>query len=183
MSTHHDRILKISRVPLDHIFATAARVYRRFHLRPALSSWHAAAVQETHRINRRNDAAICIQNLVRMFLARRVTGRHRRTRGTGAVEASKVIQSGFRAQKTREVAAERGICRKKQEKIGKPQRQNDTAQAQRERREASVVIQASWRAAVGRGKGAERARQKLRAVLVGLGGGLGRMHRYVDPKT
>lgn len=41
------------------------------------------------------------------------------------------------------------------------------------------MIQAAWRAAIDRVEAAERARRKLRAVLVDLGGGQGRMHRYV----
>lgn len=114
-----------------------------------------------------------------MFLARRVARRHHRTRGPVAVEAAKTIQSVFRAQKTREIAAEREIRWQTREELWEVQRQNETSRTQRERRGASIAIQAAWRAAIGRAEGAERARRKLRAVLVDLGGGQGRMHRYV----
>lgn len=167
------------RVPLDHIFATAARVYRRFRLRPALSFWHSFAVSETRRLNRITKASTTIQSLVRMFLARRLAMRFHLARGPAAVGASKVIQSGFRAQKTREIVAERATRRQKREELWEVHRQNETARAQRGRRDASVVIQASWRGAIGRLEGAERARRKLTGVLVDLGGGQGRIHRYV----
>lgn len=112
-----------------------------------------------------------------MFLARRLAVRFHRTRVAAAVEASKVIQSGFRAQKTRKIVAERAARRQKRQELWETHRQNETARGQRERREASIVIQAIWRGAIARVEVAERARRKLRAVLVDLGGGQGRMHR------
>lgn len=168
-----------SRVPLDHIFATSARVYRQFRLRPALSIWHSFTVSESHRLNCRTEAATTIQTLVRMFLTRQVAERYHRTRGPAAVEASRVIQSGLRVQKTRGIVAERAIRRQKREELREVERQNETARTRGRRQEASIIIQAAWRGAIGRVQGAERARRKLRAVLVDLGGGQGRMHRYV----
>lgn len=153
------------------------RVYRRSRLRPALSTWHALAVSETNRINRRTKAAMSIQSLIRTFLARRVAKRHQRARGSAAIAASRVIQLGFRAQQERRAVSERAIRRQKREGLREILRQNETAREKRRREESSIVIQAAWRGAIGRVEGAERARQKLKSVLVDLGGGQGRMHR------
>lgn len=153
------------------------RVYRRSRLRPALATWHASAVSETRRINRRTEAANSIQNLIRTFLARRVAKRHHRSRGPAAVTASRVIQRGFRAQQKRKAVAEQAVRRRKREGLREIHRQNETVRGKRRRAEASIVIQAAWRAANGRAEGADRARQKLKRVLVDLGGGQGRMHR------
>ena len=122
-------------------------------------------------------AATVIQCLARIFLARRVAGRYNRAHGPAAAAASRVIQSAFRSQEARKRADELAICRRKRTKLQEIDRQNRTAQDRRERWEASIVIQTAWRAAIGRTKGAERARRELRGVLVDLGGGLGRMHR------
>lgn len=171
-------LLKIIRLPLEHIFTTASRVYRRSRLRPALSTWHASAVSETHRIDRQAKAANIIQNLIRTFLAGRVAKRHYRTRGPVAVAASRVIQLGFRAQQERRAAAERAVRWRKREVLREIHRQNETARENQWREMASITIQAAWRAVVGRVEGAERARLKLERVLVDLGGGQGRMHRF-----
>ncbi len=167
----------LARIPLNHIFATAARVYRRSRLRPAVSTWQSFAISETRRINRRKNAATVIQCLIRKKFARRVARRYDRARGPSSAAASRVIQSGFRGRKGRKRAAELAARRRKREALQEIDHQNRTVRDQRERDAASIVIQTAWRAAIGRAEGAERARVKLRAVLVDLGGGEGRMHR------
>ncbi|CAM9188508.1 unnamed protein product [Scytosiphon promiscuus] len=171
------RFWRYSGLPLDHIFATAARVYRRSRLQPTFSTWHSSAKKETHRIERRANAAHIIQLKVRALLARRTAERRRRARGSTAVENALVLHGGFRTQQTRAEAIKREACQREGEELRKPQRDAEMAQENVEVAIASTVIQAAWRAAVGRAEGANRARRRLKEVLVELGGGQGRMHR------
>lgn len=59
------------------------------------------------------------------------------------------------------------------------QRESERAELARREIDACTTIQATWRGLVGRDKGGVRARRKLQECLVDLGGGLGRMHRYL----
>ena len=72
--------------------------------------------------------------------------------------------------------------RKREERSEKERREEKSrlalAKKQHRRRKAATVIQAVWRGATGRVQGGARARRKLRTVLVDLGGGKGRMHRW-----
>ncbi|CAM9327838.1 unnamed protein product, partial [Hapterophycus canaliculatus] len=166
-----------SRLPLDHIFATAARVYRRCHLLPALLTWHSLAEKETRHVNCRAEAAQNIQGMVRTYLARRKAERRRFSRGSTAVEGALTIPSVFREHQTRNDAAEHEAYQQQDEEVRVAQWDSRRAQEEIKRSTASTVIQAAWRAAVGRSNGADSARRKLKEVLVELSGGQGRMHR------
>lgn len=68
---------------------------------------------------------------------------------------------------------------KRAEKIAR-QRESEGAELVRREIDACTTIQATWRGLVGRDKGGIRARRRLQECLVDLGGGLGRMHRYLS---
>ncbi|CAM9173450.1 unnamed protein product [Ectocarpus sp. 12 AP-2014] len=170
------RFWRSSGLPLDHIFATAAGVYRRSRLRTALSSWHSVAKAETHRINYRIEAAEVIQRATRVFIARHAAERRRRVRGPSVLAASRIIQAEFRSWKARTKTADVAVRQKNRQERERCWR-NETAKDEQRRRDASTVIQAAWRGAAGRAVGLSRARRTLRRVLNDLGGGRGRMHR------
>lgn len=168
---------RTSRLPLDHIFATAASVYRRSRLRTALSTWHSVTKAETHRINCRIEAAEAIQRATRVVIARRTAERRRRVRGPAVLAASRIIQAEFRSWKARVKTADVAVRQKKRQELRERYWRDETAKDEQKRRDASTVIQAAWRGAVGRAVGLKRARRRLKGVLNELGGGRGRMHR------
>ncbi|CAN0062971.1 unnamed protein product [Ectocarpus fasciculatus] len=171
------RFWRSSGLPLDHIFATAASVYRRSRLRTALSTWHAVAKAETHRINCRIEAAEVIQRTTRVFIAKRTAERHRHVRGPTVLAACRIIQAEFRSWKARVKTSDIAVRQKKRQELQERYWRDETAKDEQRRRDASTVIQAAWRGAAGRAVGLSRARRKLSGVLNGLGGGRGRMHR------
>lgn len=114
-----------------------------------------------------------------MYLARRLAARYCRLRGAAAIEACRAIQRMFRANRARQSALTQ-TCRTRERKEQlRKERDCKVAQTAKSRVNACTVIQATCRGAIGRKEGHARARQKLKGVLVDLGGGLGRMHRYV----
>lgn len=151
-------------------------MYRRSRLLPALSTWHFVAQKETHSINSRAHAARKIQSTIRIFLTRRRADHRRRARGSTTSEGALFTHGIFRPQEAQNLAAEYETCEKKDEK--RRQAQQDAEVTKEEVKRASTVIQAAWRATVGREEGADRARRKLKEVLNELGGGRGRMHRW-----
>lgn len=164
-------------LPLDHVFATAARVYRRSRLQPCFSNWNTAAKAESARIRRRSTAAITIQSIIRVHLVRRRATNHRKMR-TIARNACGVIRRAFRAHTARRAAQARvNAVRNCTEKLAR-QRESERAELVRREMDAGMAIQAAWRGLVGRDKGGIRARRKLQECLAELGGGQGRMHRY-----
>ncbi|CAM9177095.1 unnamed protein product [Ectocarpus sp. 12 AP-2014] len=170
------RFWRSSGLPLDHIFATAAGVYRRSRLRTALSSWHSVAKAETHRINHRIEAAEVIQRATRVF-ARHTAERRRRVRAPAVLAASRIIQAEFRSWKARTKTTDVAVQQKKGQELRERYLRDETAKDEQRRRDTSTVIQAAWRGGAGRAVGLSRARQTLRGVLNELGGGRGRMHR------
>lgn len=163
--------------PLGHVFATAARVYRRSHLRPAFSNWHASVVEESRQYNRRMKAATIIKTLIRIHLARRVADRYHHKHGPGVIKTCSTIQRKFLGYRARQSVQERLALKRRNDKLQKKKRDVETATTTSCREAACTVIQAVWRGAMGCREGGARARRKLQDVLVDLGGGQGRMHR------
>lgn len=183
----------LGRLPLDHIFATAARVYRRSRLHPAFLDWHASAAATTAAIasrqqhHRHAKAATGVQALVRGHLARRVPARrHPRKHVPVPIRASCTIQRAVRVSQARRrrIALARDSLKRKREKEERRERERrvETSRAvakeQEKRDKSASAIQAVWRGVAGRAEGGARARRKLRSVLVDLCGGTGRMHRW-----
>ncbi|CAN0008790.1 unnamed protein product [Ectocarpus sp. 4 AP-2014] len=171
------RFWRSSGLPLDHIFGTAAGLYRRSRLRTALATWHSVAKAETHRINYRIEAAGVIQRATRVFIGRHTAERRRRVRGPAVLAASRIIQAEFRSWKARVKTADVAVRKKNRQELRERCWFDETAKDEQSRRDASTVIQAAWRGAAGRAVGLSRARRTLRGVLNELGGGRGRMHR------
>ncbi|CAN0454021.1 unnamed protein product, partial [Laminaria digitata] len=165
------------RLPLDHIFATAARVYRRSRLDPAFLDWRAstAATASRQQHHRHANAATSIQALVRVHLAHRVPERI-------TTRASCTIQRAVRlsqAQRRRVTLTRDSLKRKREERREREKSVEISRLAKKQeiQEKGANAIQAVWRGVVGRTEGGTRARRKLRRVLMDLGGGTGRMHR------
>lgn len=175
----------LGRLPLEHIFATAARVYRRSRLHPAFLDWHASAsaIASRQQHHRHAKAATSIQALVRAHLSRQAAVGHLRKRWPTPERASRTIQRAVRVsqERRRAMLARDSLNRKREEERREREKRVETSRAMaktKERRDTSAsAIQAVWRGVAGRADGEARARRKLLSVLVDLGGGTRRMHR------
>lgn len=168
LSTPLPSSFRLRRLPLDHVFATALRVYTRSRVRFGFSKWRAFTAAENRSHNHRIKAAITLQGIFRVYLARRTAARYRRTRGL-ATRQSCVIQRAFRAH---QLALKR-ISRMHRER--NEQREIDLLE--RRKMEACTAIQAVWRGFHDREEAKARARHDLKNMLIELGGGPGRIHR------
>ena len=176
----------LGRLPLEHIFATAARVYRRSRLHPALLGWHASAsaITSRQRHHVRARAATSIQALVRAHLSRQTAVGHPPKRWPTPIRASCTIQRAVRVSQARRRAmlARDSLRRKREEERREIEKRLEASRAvtkKRERRKKSAsAIQAVWRGVAGRAEGEAAARRQLLSVLVDMGGGTRRMHRW-----
>lgn len=164
---------------MHHVLAVPSRVYRRCRLLgPAFSAWRAAAAAETHRIHARHAAARVLQRAARACSARRKVKAILPGGSPPAVTASRAIQRAARGYLVRRRA---GLRRAPGRGLGQGDDRREWLREAREegqrRASACLTVQAWWRGVGGRREGAVRGRQRLRRVLLELGGGRGRLHR------
>lgn len=161
------------------MFVGAARVYRRFRLESSFSRWQVVAAVDSQRHRTRDTAALVVQRASRTWIARRKGDHIRRTRGPAAVSASCTIQRVLRGHLARQSFQVQLAQRSKLRGDTDRRRRLEETRVGEARCKASITIQTYWRGMMGRGKGVVRGRKKLREILLQLGGGEGRMHRWV----